>query len=279
MIRARKRFGQHWLRSESVLAQIIAAAELHTGDRVLEIGPGRGALTRPLLASGAEVIAVELDRDLCGQLQRQLGSERFQLIAGDILRLDLAPLGCNKVVANIPYNITGPLLGHLLGSIARPRRPAFERLVLLVQKEIGDRLMASPASKAYGALSVRVQFLATCEKVCAVPPRAFQPPPKVDSVVICLRPHGTLPRVRSPQWLETLLKQGFATRRKMLANALKSLVEPDQVRQALLQLGRDVNSRAEALSLEDWLALSELLQQPHQDQQNPQPTTGGSTNG
>lgn len=87
----------------------------------------------------------------------------------------------------------------------------------------------------------------------------------MDSVVICLRPHATLPRVRSPQWLETLLKQGFATRRKMLANALKSLVEPDQVRQALLQLGRDVNSRAEALSLEDWLALSELLQQPHQD--------------
>ncbi|WP_315862974.1 MULTISPECIES: 16S rRNA (adenine(1518)-N(6)/adenine(1519)-N(6))-dimethyltransferase RsmA [unclassified Thermosynechococcus] len=278
-MRARKRFGQHWLRSESVLAQIIAAAELHAGDRILEIGPGRGALTRPLLASGAEVVAVELDRDLCGQLQRQFGSERFQLIAGDILRLDLAPLGCNKVVANIPYNITGPLLGHLLGSIARPHRPAFERLILLVQKEIGDRLMATPGSKAYGALSVRVQFLATCEKVCAVPPRAFQPPPKVDSVVICLRPHATLPRVRSPQWLETLLKQGFATRRKMLANALKSLVEPDQVRQALLQLGRDVNSRAEALSLEDWLALSELLQQPHQDQQNPQPTTGGSANG
>ncbi len=279
MIRARKRFGQHWLRSESVLAQIIAAAELHAGDRVLEIGPGRGALTRPLLASGAEVVAVELDRDLCGQLQRQFGGERFQLIEGDILRLDLGPLGCNKVVANIPYNITGPLLGHLLGSIARPRRPPFERLILLVQKEIGDRLMAAPGSKAYGALSVRAQFLATCEKVCAVPPRAFQPPPKVDSVVVCLRPHAILPRVRSPQWLETLLKQGFATRRKMLANALKSLVEPDQVRQALLQLGRDVNSRAEALSLEDWLALSEFLQQPHQDQQDAQPTTGRSANG
>ncbi|BCX12427.1 MAG: ribosomal RNA small subunit methyltransferase A [Thermosynechococcus sp.] len=263
MIRARKRFGQHWLRSESVLAQIIAAAELHAGDRVLEIGPGRGALTRPLLVSGAEVIAVELDRDLCGQLQRQFDSERFQLIEGDILRLDLTPLGCNKVVANIPYNITGPLLGHLLGSIAQPRRPAFERLILLVQKEIGDRLMASPGSKAYGALSVRVQFLATCEKVCAVPPRAFQPPPKVESVVICLRPHRTLPRVRSPQWLETLLKQGFATRRKMLANALKSLVAPVQVRQALLQLGRDANSRAEALSLEDWLALSDILEPSH----------------
>lgn len=279
MIRARKRFGQHWLRSESVLAQIIAAAELHAGDRVLEIGPGRGALTRPLLASGAEVVAVELDRDLCGQLQRQFGGERFQLIEGDILRLDLGPLGCNKVVANIPYNITGPLLGHLLGSIARPRRPPFERLILLVQKEIGDRLMAAPGSKAYGALSVRAQFLATCEKVCTVPPRAFQPPPKVDSVVVCLRPHAILPRVRSPQWLETLLKQGFATRRKMLANALKSLVEPDQVRQALLQLGRDVNSRAEALSLEDWLALSEFLQQPHQDQQDAQPTTGRRANG
>ncbi|MFN3679398.1 16S rRNA (adenine(1518)-N(6)/adenine(1519)-N(6))-dimethyltransferase RsmA [Thermosynechococcus sp.] len=279
MIRARKRFGQHWLRSESVLAQIIAAAELHAGDRVLEIGPGRGALTRPLLASGAEVVAVELDRDLCGQLQRQFRDERFQLIAGDILQLDLAPLECNKVVANIPYNITGPLLVHLLGTISRPRRPAFERLILLVQKEIGDRLMAAPGSKAYGALSVRGQFLATCEKVCAVPPHAFQPPPKVDSVVICLRPHATLPKVRSPQWLETLLKQGFATRRKMLANALKSLVEPDQVRQALRQLGRDVNSRAEALSLEDWLALSEILQQRQQNQQDPQPAAGGSPKG
>ncbi|MFN4280025.1 16S rRNA (adenine(1518)-N(6)/adenine(1519)-N(6))-dimethyltransferase RsmA [Thermosynechococcus sp.] len=279
MSRARKRFGQHWLRSESVLAQIIAAAELHAGDRVLEIGPGRGALTQPLLASGAEVVAVELDRDLCGQLQRQFGGERFQLIEGDILRLDLAPLECNKVVANIPYNITGPLLGHLLGSIARPRRPAFERLVLLVQKEIGDRLMAVPGSKAYGALSVRVQFLARCEKVCAVPPRAFQPPPKVDSVVICLQPHATLPKVRSPQWLETLLKQGFATRRKMLANALKSLAEPGQVRQALLQLGRDANSRAEALSLQDWLTLSEVLQQRQQNQQDPQPPTGRSASG
>ncbi|HIK25706.1 MAG TPA: 16S rRNA (adenine(1518)-N(6)/adenine(1519)-N(6))-dimethyltransferase RsmA [Thermosynechococcus sp. M46_R2017_013] len=267
MSRVRKRFGQHWLRSESVLAQIIAAAELQGSDRVLEIGPGRGALTRPLLASGAEVVAVELDRDLCPRLRQQFRGERLQLIEEDILRLDLAPLGCNKVVANIPYNITGPLLGHLLGSIAQPRRPPFERLILLVQKEIGDRLMAAPGSKTYGALSVRVQFLATCEKVCAVPPRAFQPPPKVESVVIRLWPRAVLPKVRSPQWLEILLKQGFATRRKMLANALQSLVPPQQVRQALLQLGRDANSRAEALSLEDWLALSEVLQQRQQEQQ------------
>ncbi len=260
--RPRKRFGQHWLRSEAVLVQIVRAAELTAGDRVLEVGPGRGALTRPLLATGATVVAVELDRDLCAGLRRQFGGDRFQLVEGDILRTDLAPLGCNKVVANIPYNITGPLLGHLLGTISQPRTPPFERLVLLVQKEIGDRLMASPGSKAYGALSVRSQFLAICESVCSVPPRAFQPPPKVDSMVICLQPHQTLPPVSAPRWLERLVSQGFANRRKMLANALKPLVDPAIVRQALIDLGLSPDSRAEALTLKNWLALSEILPMP-----------------
>ncbi|WP_448533800.1 16S rRNA (adenine(1518)-N(6)/adenine(1519)-N(6))-dimethyltransferase RsmA [Parathermosynechococcus lividus] len=266
MNRPRKRFGQHWLRSEAVLAQMIAAAHLTPGDRVLEVGPGRGALTRPLLAAGVAVVAVELDRDLCASLKRQIRSDRFVLLEGDILRTDLAALGCNKVVANIPYNITGPLLEHLLGTLSQPRTPAFERLILLVQKEIGDRLMAKPGSKAYGALSVRSQFLASCEPVCAVPPRAFQPPPKVESMVICLRPHPTPPQVTSPQWLERLLKQGFATRRKMLANALKSLVDPSAVRQVLAELGLPAESRAEALSLRDWLALSEALEQAQQNE-------------
>ena len=260
--RPRKRFGQHWLRSEAVLAQIVAVAALRPGDRVLEVGPGRGALTRPLLATGVEVVAVELDRDLCAGLQRQFRGDRVVLIEGDILRTDLAALGCNKVVANIPYNITGPLLGHLLGTISQPRTPPFERLVLLVQKEIGDRLMAQPGSKTYGALSVRSQFLTACEPVCLVPPRAFAPPPKVESMVICLRPHTTLPPVTSPQWLERLVRQGFATRRKMLANALKPLVDPAAVRQALTELGLAAESRAETLSLQSWLALSEALPAP-----------------
>ncbi len=186
--RARKRFGQHWLRDEAVLRQIVAAAELTSEDRVLEVGPGRGALTERLLPSpAARVEAVELDRDLVGGLrERFAGEARFHLIEGDALAVELPP--AEKVVANIPYNITGPLLEKLVGRLDRPVDPPYRRLVLLVQQEVGERIRAEPGSSPYSALSVRLQLLARCRLVCAVPPRCFQPPPKVHSEVIALDP-------------------------------------------------------------------------------------------
>lgn len=190
---ARKRFGQHWLRDERVLDRILEAAELAEGDRVLEVGPGRGALTERLLGSPAAwVHTIELDRDLVAGLRERFSSQaRFSLCEGDVLDVPLTlPDGvqASKVVANIPYNITGPLLDRLIGRLDRPVDPPYDRLVLLVQKEVAERIRARPGHSSFSGLSVRLQLLARCESVCPVPPRCFQPPPKVQSEVIRLAP-------------------------------------------------------------------------------------------
>ncbi len=231
--RPRKQFGQHWLKDENVLDQIIRAAELTTKDRLLEIGPGTGNLTTKLLSAVSALVSVEIDRDLCKKLVYKYGDrDNFLLIQNDFLQSDLVSLlqdfsrfqNPNKVVANIPYNITGPIIAKLLGKIATPAPQQYESIVLLVQKEVGDRLVAIPGSKAYGALSIRVQYLASCELICDVPAKSFYPPPKVDSVVIRLRPRTLEHLADNPRQLETLIKLGFASRRKMLRNNLKSLV-------------------------------------------------------
>ena len=175
---ARKRFGQHWLRDESVLQRIIEAADLQSTDRVLEVGPGRGALTERLLAAGLKAVhAIELDRDLVDGLQERFEAQPgFSLHQGDVLE---APLElsdgriADKVVANIPYNITGPLLERLVGRLDRPVDPPYQRLVLLVQKEVAERIRARPGHSSFSALSVRMQLLARCRSVCPVPPRCF----------------------------------------------------------------------------------------------------------
>src|SRR4028119_1761302 len=206
--KARKQFAQHWLRSEKALNKIVAAAQLQEGDRVLEIGPGTGILTRQLLPEAQSVIAVEIDRDLCELLAKKLGStDNFLLLQGDFLSLDLdtqlasspAFQKPNKVVANIPYNITGPILEKLLGTIAQPAPEPFDLIVLLVQKEVAERLCAKPGSRDFGGLSVRVQYLAACEFICDVPARAFSPPPKVDSAVVRLQPRLVDPLANEPK--------------------------------------------------------------------------------
>ncbi|MFM2123330.1 MAG: rRNA ((1518)-N(6)/adenine(1519)-N(6))-dimethyltransferase RsmA [Cyanobacteriota bacterium] len=229
--RARKRFGQHWLKDDSVLQRIVAAAELTAADTVLEVGPGRGALTERLLASPAAAVrAVELDRDLVEGLQQRFGDNpRFALSEGDVLALPLPP--ATAVVANIPYNITGPLLERLVGRLDRPVDQPYRRLVLLVQQEVGERIRARPGSSAYSALSVRMQLLAHCTSVCAVPPRCFQPPPKVMSEVVCLDPLAPQERLEPAlaRSVEGLLRRCFAARRKMLRNTLAGLQPPEQL--------------------------------------------------
>ena len=260
----RKQFGQHWLKDNDILAQIILAAELQSSDRVLEIGPGTGNLTKKLLAQVEALVAVEIDRDLCKKLVQQYGDlDNFLLIQNDFLESDLTPLlqfprfqNPNKVVANIPYNITGPIIAKLLGKIATPAPQQYESIVLLVQKEVGDRLVATPGTKAYGALSIRVQYLASCELVCDVPARAFYPRPKVDSVVIRLRPRELEQKANNSKQLETLIKLGFASRRKMLRNNLKSLIKIAELTAILENLGFNPQCRAEDLTLEEWVKLS-----------------------
>ena len=267
--RPRKQFGQHWLRDEDVLDRIVDAAKLTPSDRVLEIGPGTGNLTTRLLSQVSALASVEIDRDLCKKLVRQFGDRNnFLLIQDDFLKADLPSLlrdfpkfqQPNKVVANIPYNITGPIIEKLLGKIAPPAPQQYESIVLLVQKEVGERLVAVPGSKAYGALSIRVQYLADCELVCDVPARSFYPPPKVDSVVIKLRSRTLEHPADNPRQLATLIKLGFASRRKMLRNNLKSVIDPNNLNQILTNLKFNPQCRAEDLSLENWILLSNSIE-------------------
>lgn len=265
---ARKRFGQHWLRDERVLDSILDAAELQDDDRVLEVGPGRGALTERLLRSSAAAVhAVELDRDLVAGLQERFGADpRFSLSEGDVLEDPLTfPDGgrASKVVANIPYNITGPLLERLIGRLDRPVDPPYGSLVLLVQQEVAQRIRARPGHTSFSALSVRMQLLARCESVCPVPPRCFQPPPKVQSEVIRLDP---LPADQRPapelcRRVETLLKQAFLARRKMLRNTIGGLLPPDQLQELAAGAGIDLQQRPQEVAPQCWVALARGLNQ------------------
>ncbi|GAB4381087.1 MAG: 16S rRNA (adenine(1518)-N(6)/adenine(1519)-N(6)) -dimethyltransferase RsmA [Elainellaceae cyanobacterium] len=274
MPRPRKRFAQHWLRSEAALAKIVGAASLAPDDRVLEIGPGTGVLTRKLLPLVQSLIAVEIDRDLAQALTKQFaGVKHFHLIESDFLTIDLpAQLAHfpefqqpdrqlpNKVVANIPYNITGPILEKLLGTIAQPNPQPFQVIVLLMQKEVAERICAAPGTKVFGALSVRVQYLAEAEWICNVPAKAFQPPPKVDSAVVRLVPRQFQPSTTNPHQLDMLVKLGFATKRKMLRNNIQCFVERDRLSHILEDMGINPQARAENLSVAQWVALSNQLE-------------------
>lgn len=266
--RPRKRFAQHWLRNEAILEQIIAAAELNPNDRVLEIGPGTGILTERLLPEVNALVSVEIDRNLSQKLVKRFGNlDNFLLLQGDFLDLDLDAILTswtkftqpNKVVANIPYNITGPIIAKLLGKIFTPAIAHYDLIVLLVQKEVGERLIATPGTKAFGALSIRVQYLADCEIICDVPAQAFYPPPKVDSVVVKLTPRAIANPANNPRQLETLVKLGFANRRKMLRNNLKSIIALEKLTPVLEKLNFNPQCRAEDLNLQDWIILSNNL--------------------
>jgi 16S rRNA (adenine1518-N6/adenine1519-N6)-dimethyltransferase len=264
--RARKRFGQHWLIDPKVLDAIVAAAEIQPQDRVLEVGPGRGALTARLLASpAAEIRAVELDRDLVAGLRDRFGADpRFRLIEGDVLAVPLHGPGdppATKVVANIPYNITGPLLERLLGRPDAPVTPPFRSLVLLLQQEVARRIGADAGSSCYSSLSVRVQLMARCRAVCPVPPRCFKPPPRVMSEVLVIEP------LAPEQWLpaplarevDRLLRRCFAARRKMLRNTLAGMVPAPRLEEIAKDAGVDLRQRPQDLPPRRWVALAEAL--------------------
>jgi 16S rRNA (adenine1518-N6/adenine1519-N6)-dimethyltransferase len=259
--RTRKRFGQHWLTDSAILAKIVAAADLSAADRVLEVGPGRGALTENLLATPlAALHAVELDRDLVAGLRQRFGhEERFHLHEGDCLRLELP--AADKVVANIPYNITGPLLERLVGRLDRPVASPYRRLVLLVQQEVGERIRAVAGSSSFSALSVRLQLLAHCRTVCAVPPRCFQPPPRVMSEVIVLDPFPPAERLPADLAgrLEGLLRRCFGARRKMLRNSLAGLWPEEELAQRAALAGVSLQQRPQDLSAERWVDLTRHL--------------------
>ncbi len=270
MVRPRRALAQHWLKSEQALDSIVEAADCQENDRVLEIGPGTGILTRRLLPVVGGLVAVEIDRDLCKLLVKQLGErQNFLLLQGDFLEMDFPSLlnsfsafkNLNKVVANIPYNITGPIIERLLGTISNPNLHPYESIVLLIQKEVADRIVASSGSRNFGALTVRISYLAKCEYICTVPAKAFHPAPKVDSAVVRLTPRPLEITADDPKYLETLVKLGFSAKRKMLRNNLQTVIERDRMTQILEQLDINPQSRGEDLSVEQWVRLSNQLKE------------------
>uniref|UniRef100_UPI00046E8F58 ribosomal RNA small subunit methyltransferase A n=1 Tax=Candidatus Synechococcus spongiarum TaxID=431041 RepID=UPI00046E8F58 len=226
-------------------------------------------LTDHLLASpAAAVLAVELDQRLMAGLQQRFGpDERFSLLHGDALALLGQPLASNpnKVVANIPYNITGPLLQQLVGSLVRPRQPPFQRLVLLLQKEVADRVTAPPGGPACGALTIRMQLLAKAQTVCTVPPACFSPPPQVASAVVALTPYPPHRRRYKPEQaplLERLLRVAYGGRRKMLRNTLGGAWPMSSLERAARQAAVDLSRRPQDLDPDQWVGLSQALALP-----------------
>ncbi len=252
-IKARKKFAQHWLKSDTALNEIIQASELKKSDCILEIGPGTGILTSRLLPEVSQLLAIEIDRDLCKLLVKKYGEvDNFLLLQGDFLELNLEEIlsnfpkfaNYNKVVANIPYNITGAIITKLLGTISQPAKQTLESIVLLIQKEVGERLTAQPSTKEYGALTIKVQYLADCEIICNVPAKDFHPRPKVDSVVVKLTPRKLTNPADNPRFLDSLIKLGFASRRKMLKNNLKSIIKTEKLSGLLTELNLNPLARA-----------------------------------
>ncbi|MBN2643848.1 MAG: 16S rRNA (adenine(1518)-N(6)/adenine(1519)-N(6))-dimethyltransferase RsmA [Desulfuromonadaceae bacterium] len=256
--RPRKRFGQNFLKDNRIIDAIIAAAQLQSDDRVLEIGPGRGALTNRLLPRVGQLHIMEIDRDLVEAFQ-QRNDPRLQVHAGDALHFDWTRLLTQppyKLVANLPYNISSQILFKML-----EHRHLFTCMVLMFQKEVGDRLRAEPGTKAYGALTVLCQLWFDVERVVLVPPQCFTPAPKVMSEVLCFM-RRSAPRVEvdDPAFFARVVKASFAQRRKTLKNSLKaSDLAPESVEQAAQQAAIDLQRRGETLNLIEFARLAKAL--------------------
>ena len=263
----KKGYGQNFLIDASVPEGIAAAAGLGPEDTVLEIGPGIGTLTQYLSAEAGRVIAVEIDRKLEPVLADSLrGFDNVTVVWGDILKQDIPRLLAEhgitppvKVVANLPYYITSPILMALL-----KQGDLFSSLTVMVQAEVGERMAAAPGTKEYGYLSVSVQYYAQPRIVLSVPPHAFQPQPKVSSAVVCLEAlNGPAAQCRNADFLFATAKAAFLQRRKTLANALAGYVplgvSREQAEKALTAMGLDPRIRGERLSLAQFAALSDIL--------------------
>lgn len=259
-LRPRKSLSQNFLTDPDALDSIVAAAELEPGDNVVEIGPGLGVLTRRLLAAGASVLAVELDPRLAEYLRRELyGVERFELIEADALDLhprEMFPGRRFKVVANIPYHITSPLLHTFLEGDRPP-----ELTVLLVQLEVAERVAAPPGQMSY--LSVFAQNVASAEVVARVPAAAFEPAPAVDSAVLRLRrrPEPVVPVGDRRQPFYRVVQAGFRQRRKQVHNGLSRElpVDRDAVTDALEGCGVTPDRRPQTLTVEEWACLADAF--------------------
>ena len=260
-LHADKKLGQNFLISEDVVRRIAAAAELAEGDAVLEIGPGIGTLTQALAETGADVTAVELDRRLLPVLDKTLeGYSNVRVINADVLELNVnEAMGGKtfKVAANLPYYITTPIIFALL-----EEKLPVERMVVMVQKEVAERMTAAPGGKEYGALSVAMQYYTEPELAFIVPPDCFIPRPSVDSAVVVCKNRTTPPvDVCDEKLFFKVVKAAFSLRRKMLSNALKNMgITAQQAQEWLALAGIDPKRRGETLSLQDFANLTNTFE-------------------
>lgn len=249
----RKRFGQHFLHAPAVIERIAGAINPREGDILVEIGPGEGALTAALLQRIRSLHAVELDRDLIPRLQERFG-DALKIHQADALRFDFSTLANEKglrVVGNLPYNISTPLIFHLLSTPA-----TILDMTFLLQLEVVQRLAASPGNKTYGRLSVMAQYQCRVEALFQVSPGSFRPPPKVDSALVRLTPFDSIPWPANDEAVfASLVNQAFAQRRKTLGRALAGQVPPPAFKIA----GIDPRRRAETLSVAEFVKLSNVL--------------------
>ncbi len=263
-LHAKKSWGQCFLGDEAVLERIAAACELSPGDAVVELGAGLGHLTRALAATGASVTAVERDRDMIAVLEKTLRLPNVRIVAGNAAKIDFQDAAQSErpvVAGNLPYQLTSPILFELLD-----QRANVSRAVFLVQKEVAERLASPPGTRSCGVLSVLLASCADVELLFGVPRHLFTPSPRVDSAVVRIRFHSgeQAPVIADRDVFTRLVRAAFSQRRKMLRGALKTdagLFEQVPMEEAFRVSGVDPTARAEALSLAEFIALSNALSQ------------------
>ncbi|MFK7955870.1 MAG: 16S rRNA (adenine(1518)-N(6)/adenine(1519)-N(6))-dimethyltransferase RsmA [Lysobacterales bacterium] len=252
-MRARRRFGQNFLHDRGITDRIVAAINPQPDQHLVEIGPGHGAISKPLLASGANLTMLEIDRDLVAELSQQSDLQKAQIISGDALEVEFGKLGKGpfRVVGNLPYNISSPLIFHCMAQLTHIHDAHF-----LLQKEVVQRMAAQPGSRTYGRLSVMLQYHCGVKSLFTVPPGAFVPVPKVQSAFVRLTPHGVLPAVaNSYDTFAKVVASAFAQRRKQLLNSLKSLISADQ----LTELGISPQIRPEQLAPQQFVSIANAV--------------------
>jgi 16S rRNA (adenine1518-N6/adenine1519-N6)-dimethyltransferase len=252
----RKRFGQNFLHDHNIIFNILSSLQAKPDQHWVEIGPGLGALTEPLLKMGMQLDVVELDRDLVALLKEKFKDSELKIHSGDALKFNFGALVNDneklRIIGNLPYNISTPLMFHLLDNAF-----CIDDMHFMLQKEVVDRICAVPGSKKYGRLSVMMQYHCATELLFDVPPESFEPAPKVMSAIVRLIPHQTPPvQVNDMVKLNRVVTQAFSQRRKTLRNSLKKIIDEN----AIIDLNINPTSRAEVLTLDEFARLSNLLE-------------------
>lgn len=249
--RPRRRFGQNFLHDQGIISKILRNIDARPEQNIIEIGPGQGALTWPLLAAAGELTVIEIDRDLAAALRQDERGQGLTVIEQDVLTVDFSKLPTPmRIVGNLPYNISTPLLFHLLTYAER-----IQDMYFMLQAEVVDRMAAAAGSSDYGRLSIGIQYHCEVERVLRVPPGCFNPAPKVDSAVVKLTPRPPRWALQDRKAFDRVVRAAFGQRRKTLRNGLRKLISDEQ----FAAVGVDSSWRPQQLAIEDYVKLANLV--------------------